>query len=453
MKVLIINSSDTVGGAARAAFRLHQGLQEKETADRSLRTQMLVQTKQSDSPNVLGTRATSGIGQAKTGLRLTGDQLPLKRYKHRAGTTFSPQWVPDWTAAKVREIDPDVINLHWINAGFIQIETLAKFKKPIVWTLHDMWAFTGGCHYDQSCGRYQTQCGACPQLGSQKERDLSRWIWQRKRKTFQKLDLTIVTPSEWLGKCAKSSALLQDCRIQVIPNGIDTNLYRPMGKQTARAALRLPQDKKLLLFGSLNATSDQRKGFHLLQAALQDLSASGAGDSFELAVFGASEPENPPDLGFKIHYLGSFSDDLSLAFVFSAADAFVLPSIQENLANTVIEALACGTPCLAFDIGGMPDMIEHRKNGYLAKPFQVNDLARGIVALLKGDEQLSSNARASVINHFTLAKQADQYHALFKNRVHPSNTSGFPLARGTVREGSAESSAHSQNPSACGISP
>lgn len=440
MNVLIINNSDSVGGAARAAFRLHQGLQKKGKVEQHIRTQMLVQSKQSDNADVLGSSATSGIGQAKAGLRLTLDQLPLKRYKNRTGTTFSPQWVPERIAARVHAINPDVINLHWINAGFVQIETLAQFKQPIVWTLHDMWAFTGGCHYDQGCDRYQTQCKTCPQLGSQKERDLARWIWRRKRKVFEKLNLTIVTPSAWLGRCAQSSPLLKDRQIHVIPNGINEQIYRPMGQQTARAALRLPADKKLLLFGSLNATSDQRKGFHRLQAALKNLKESGAHGAFELVIFGASKPENPPDLGFKTHYLGSFSDDLSLAFVFSAADAFVLPSLQENLANTVIEALACGTPCLAFDIGGMPDMIEHGKNGYLAKPFEINDLAKGIATLLNGEinsenginipfadaNHLSRQARESVINHFTLDKQADRYHALFQN-LHPSTEQPLPL--------------------------
>lgn len=190
-----------------------------------------------------------------------------------------------------------------------------------------------------------------------------------------------------------------------------------MEKKVARAALRLPQDKQIILFGSLMATSDQRKGFPLLQAALQHLSHTELAETVEVAIFGASEPKDPPKFGFKTHYLGSFSDDLSLSFVYSAADIFVLPSVQENLANTVIEALACGVPCLAFDIGGMPDMIEHQNNGYLAKPYEAQDLAAGMRFILKDASQqniLSKQARESVITQFTLAIQAKRYAWLFQ---------------------------------------
>ncbi|NEP18056.1 MAG: glycosyltransferase [Leptolyngbya sp. SIO4C1] len=411
MRTLILNTSDTKGGAARAAYRLHQGLQRINGA-----SQMLVQTKRSDDSAVLGTGAASGIGQAKTGLRLTLDQLPLKRYPGYNGSTFSPQWLPDRVAAQVARLNPDVINLHWINAGFLQIETIARLKKPLVWTLHDMWAFTGGCHYTQSCDRYEKMCGACPQLGSSRTQDLSRRIWQRKAKTLQGLDLTIVTPSQWLKACAESSTLLKDKRIDCIPNGLDPALYRPFDKQAARAALRLPADQQLILFGSLKATSDRRKGFHLLQTALQQLSQS-LRHRVELVVFGASEPEQPPEFGFKTHYLGSFSDDLSLMLIYSAADAFILPSVQENLANTVMEALACAVPCVAFEIGGMPDMIEHQSNGYLAKPYEADDLANGIAWVLEDSgrhQALSERARAKVISEFTLENQASRYHSLFE---------------------------------------
>jgi glycosyltransferase involved in cell wall biosynthesis len=410
MKVLIVSTSDIRGGAARAALRLHQGLKSIH-----LDCQMLVQSKESSEPGVIGQSYASGIGQAKTGLRLTLDRLPLKFFKDYSGGIFSSQWQPDQLARQIRALDPDVINLHWTQSGFLQIETLAKLGKPIVWTLHDMWAFTGGCHYDDGCDRYQNSCGICPQLGSRKDYDLSRWIWRRKAKTFKGIDMTIVSPSRWLGECAKNSTLFKHTRVEVIPNGIDTQVYRPMDKQTAREALRLPQDKQLILFGSLNATSDKRKGFHLLQAALKQLSHSDFDHAPELVIFGDREPNNPPDFGFKVHYLGSFSDDLSLAFVYSAADVFVLPSVQENLANTIMEALACATPCIAFDIGGMPDMLEHQSNGYLAKPFNIDDLAQGISSVLKSQSypSLSEHSRKTVLDKFSLETQAKNYASLF----------------------------------------
>ena len=343
MKILILSTNDIEPGAARGAYRLHQGLQSI-----GIHSQMLVQTKQSDDRTVIGPPHKSGIGKAVTGLRLTASSLPLKFYPNRDRTTYSLQWLPDNIASKVAQLEPDLIGLQWICGGYLQIETLAKFNKPLVWTLRDMWAFTGGCHYSGDCDRYTASCGACPQLHSSKNWDLSRWVWQRKAKAWRNLNLTIVALSSWLRQCASSSSLFKDLRVELIPNGLDPEKYRPIPQQIAREILSLPQDKQLVLFGAAKATSDKRKGFHLLQPALQELSQSGWQDRLEVVIFGASQPDNPPDFGFKEHYLGRFNDDLSLALIYSAADVFVAPSTQENLANTVMEAIACGTPCVAF---------------------------------------------------------------------------------------------------------
>jgi glycosyltransferase involved in cell wall biosynthesis len=255
---------------------------------------------------------------------------------------------------------------------------------------------------------YTNSCGACPQLHSNKEKDLSRWIWQCKAKAWQNLNLTIVSPSHCLAKCAASSSLLKDSRIEVIPNGLDTKQYKPIQKSIARSIIGLPEDKQLVLFGAMSATSDPRKGFNLLQSALQNLSQSGWGERVELVVFGASQPKNPTELDFKSHYLGRLNDDISLSLVYAAADVFIAPSVQDNLPNTVMESLACGTPCVAFDIGGMCDMIEHQKNGYLAKPLDVDDLARGIAWVLEDEERLRKlgvDGREKVEQNFTLVKK------------------------------------------------
>ncbi|WP_287293429.1 glycosyltransferase family 4 protein [Moorena sp. SIO2C4] len=353
MKTLIVSSFDISGGAARAAYRLHQGLQSI-----NLDSQILVQEKFSHDQTVIGPTIKLKEGLAR--MRWTFGALPQKLYPQREDTTFTTQWLPDAVVPKVARLQPDIINLHWICAGYVQIETIAKLKRPIVWTLHDMWPFTGGCHYNHDCDRYTASCGACPQLHSSKDWDLSRWVWQRKAKAWRNLDLTVVALSSWLAKCASASSLFQDLRIELIPNGIDTQKYRPIHQQVARELLSLPQDKQLILFGAVNATSDKRKGFELLQPALQELSQSGWRDQLELVIFGDSQPDNPPEFGFKTHYLGTLSDDLSLALVYAAADVFVAPSLQDNLPNTVMEAIACGTPCVAFNIGGMPDLIDRQ---------------------------------------------------------------------------------------------
>ena len=411
MKIASLSTFDNQGGAARAAYRLHQGLNQID-----VESWILCQSKFSQDPKVMGAKTSSGIEQAKTGLRLTLDQLPLKRYKRKSKQLFSPHWLPSDIGDRVARLNPDLLNLHWISAGYLKIEALAKFKQPLVWTLHDMWSFTGGCHYNEDCDKYTANCGACPILGSNKEADLSRQIWQRKHKSWQDLNLTIVTPSRWLGDCAKSSSLFGDRRVEVIPYGLDLETYRPIDRATARKLLKLPQDKQLVLFLSLNATSDRRKGFQLLQPALQQLSQSGQNE-LELMVVGASQPENPPELGFKAHYLGIMRDALTLALAYSAADVFVAPSIQDNLPNTVLEAIACGTPCVAFKIGGMPDMIEHQANGYLASPFETEDLARGIGWVLEdGDrlQNLSTFARSKAEREFALEIQARRYQTLYR---------------------------------------
>jgi glycosyltransferase involved in cell wall biosynthesis len=206
----------------------------------------------------------------------------------------------------------------------------------------------------------------------------------------------------------------------VIPNGLDLQKYKPIERSLARKLLDLPQDKQLILFGAMKSTSDRRKGFHLLLPALQKLSQSEWQKRLELVVFGASEPLEPPDFGFKANYIGKLGDDISLSLLYAAADVFVAPSVQDNLPNTVMEALACGTPCVAFKIGGMPDMIEHEQNGYLAQPYEVEDLARGIAWVLEDRERyekLCDRAREKAEEEFTLELQAQRYLSLYKELI------------------------------------
>ncbi|MEH2229724.1 MAG: glycosyltransferase family 4 protein [Nostoc sp.] len=410
MKILHISTHDINGGAARAAYRLHTGLQ-----DIGLQSQMLVQEKYSNDKTVIAPkiRLFQGIAKAK----LTVESLPLKLYRQKKNTPFFTQWLPDRVIPKFAQINPDIINLHWISGGFMQIETFAKLKRPLVWTLHDMWGFTGGCHVTGECDRYKISCGACPQLNSGNEWDLSRWVWQRKVKAWKNLNLTLVSPSSWLAQCARSSSLFQNLRIEVIPHGLDTQKYRPINQHFAREALNLPQAKKLILFGAIEATSDRNKGFHLLQPALQELSKSGWKDDLEVVIFGASQPENPPDLGFKTHYLGHLHDAISLATVYSAADVMLVPSLQESFGQTASESFACGTPVVAFNATGLKDIVDHQQNGYLAKPYEVEDFAKGITWVLENEQRLqklSFYAHEKAEQEFTLELQARRYSALFE---------------------------------------
>jgi glycosyltransferase involved in cell wall biosynthesis len=394
-------------GAGRAALRLHYGLLENQ-----VNSQVLSVQKGTDIPSVLKVQHPANMAkrlQAKLSVRV------LKR-GFGCTNTFSVNASPSLIWGQVQQLQYDLINLHWVGYEYIRIEDLRKVKTPLVWTLQDMWPFTGGCHYSGECNRYTASCGACPQLGGQKEIDLSHWVWQRKAKTWEDLNLTIVAPSQWIADCARASSLFREQRIEVIPFCLDTNCYRPMDRQAARATFNLPQDKQIVLFGALSATQDRRKGFHLLLPALQKLSQNGWGDRTELVVFGASEPKEPIDMGFKVYYLGSLSADEALSRAYSCADVMVVPSIQESFGQTASEAMACGTPVVAFDATGPRDIVDHLHNGYLATAYEVDDLAQGIAWILdhtREQDALRHHAREKAERAFSLNVQAQRYQSLY----------------------------------------
>lgn len=411
MNLLMLNAFDDQGGAAIATYRLHSGLRSI-----GIDSKLLVQKKGTDDYSVIGPRAR--WKRMAVALRPYLDRLPANFYPARQSSLFSTAWFPDGLASEIAEMNPDIVHLFWLNAGFFRIETLKNIRQPIVWTLHDMWPLTGGCHYDEECGRFQTSCGNCPQLNSEKERDLSRRVWARKKESWREANMVVVATSQWLAQMARSSSLLGARRIEVIPNGIDVDVYKPIDKATARAAYNLPKEKCLILFSAFGAISDKRKGNHFLMEALKGLLNTSLRDRIELVLVGASEPAQIPDFGFKVHYMGQLKDEVSQVLLYSAADVVVAPSVQENLSNTVMESLACGTPVVAFNIGGMPDMIEHRRNGYLAAPFDVGDLAEGMAWVLADEmrhEELSANARKTVVERYSLPIVAERYQQLYKS--------------------------------------
>lgn len=418
IRVGMIGTSDLEGGAARAAYRLYRGLLAS-----GMDVRFFVQDRTGTGKHVVGPETK--VAKAFARLRPTLDELPMRLYSSRPRRTFSPAWVPSDVRLRVKEFRPDVVNLHWVCKGFVPVETLARLAGPLVWTLHDMWPFTGGCHYSYGCDRYMQACGQCPQLGSRMEFDLSRWVWRRKARAWGRADLTVVAPSRWMADCAARSSLLRGRRVEVIPYGIDTGVYRPIDGRAARQVMGLPLDRKLVLFSALKATDDPRKGITYAYGALRELRGARQAGGVELVIVGAPGPGEQGDLGLPTHYLGTLGDDIALAVAYSAADVFVAPSIEDNLPNTVLESLACGTPCVAFDIGGMPDMIVHGENGYLAQPYDVSDLARGIAWVLEDRERhdrLSSQARKKVEVEFALAKQARRYQAAFEDAVNKART-------------------------------
>ena len=407
MRVLIVNAYDNMGGAARASYRLHQSLLEK-----GIESTMLVQNKFGDDFAV-GVYTKSIYQNVWEKIRGIADQLPVKFYKKRSKTLFSPSWIGFNDAVnQINFENPDVVHLHWISNAMIKIEDLVRIKAPIIWTLHDNWAFTGGCHIMWECEKFKKECGLCPRLGSTTDIDLSRKIFRRKSKTYAKLpNMIIVGLSKWITNCTKESSLLKDHEIVNIPNPIDTNIFKPLDAKYARSLWNLPTDKKLVLFGAMSATSDINKGFKELVGSLDFLND----ENIEFVIFGSSEPKEKQPFKLKTHYLGHLHDDVSLISLYSAVDLMVVPSLQETLPQTAIEAMACGTPVVAFGHTGLLDIVEHKKTGYLAKPFQEKDLARGIEWVLNSDNyrDLCFNAREKIVKEFDSSFIANRYIELY----------------------------------------
>lgn len=409
MKVLQISTSAQLGGAGIAAYRLHKGL-------RSLGVEsvMLVNRFRQREEYIVGPSSSLD----KIGARLSPvlDRIPGRFLKPRLDR-LSASWFPNRLSSRVRELKPDILNLHWVNDGFMRIETLAGFQQPIVWTLHDMWPFAGGEHYVGESRRYIEGYSRHNRPPEERGPDVNRWVWDRKRKAWSKMtDMVIVTPSYWLADCARKSVLFSGLRVEVLPNGIDHEKFRPQEHRVVRDLLGMPQDKKLLLFGAESATSDRRKGFHLLTEALKKLEAQGISQHYELIVFGSLSGKS--SFSMKTHYLGNLRDEISMALVFAAVDVFIAPSTEDNLPNTVLEALSCGTPVVAFNSGGIPDMVSHRKNGYLAARFDTSDMARGLTWVLENQERwnrLSEVARSTVEKSFTLSLAAKRYQDLYRH--------------------------------------
>ncbi|GAB3200548.1 glycosyltransferase involved in cell wall biosynthesis [Pontibacter aydingkolensis] len=413
MKVVHVNTSDTQGGAARAASRLHQALLEV-----NVDSLMLVQTKSGDDFTIQGPQ--TNLQKAAAVLRPFLDRLPTRKYNASASLPFSPSWVPfSGVAERINALGPDIVHLHWIANGMMSIEEIAQIKAPIVWSLHDSWAFTGGCHVRFDCEKYIQGCGACPVLGSDRQNDLSKAIFDRKSRTYSKIkNLTVTGPSRWLSKCASESLLFKNRKVVTLPIPLDTDTFSPVEKGNARRILNLPSDRKLVLFGAKNGTEDVNKGFKQLIEALDKIE----NNNVELLIFGSSKPKNPTDFKFKANYIGSLHDNVSLKLLYSAADVMVVPSIQEAFGQTASESLSCGTPVVAFGATGLLDIVDHQSNGYLAANYNTNDLAKGIDWVLSHPDysELSFNARQKVLKSFDSKIIVHDYIRLYNDIISES---------------------------------
>jgi glycosyltransferase involved in cell wall biosynthesis len=425
MNVLQINQSDIIGGAARASYRIHHALR-----DNGVNSMMQVSHAAANDWTITGPHSKFQKGVDMM-CRVMAD-IVSGTLKTDETTMHSPALFSSGMTNYVSTSNYDVVNLHWVNNEMMSITDIGNLLKPVVWTLHDMWAFCGAEHYTES---FRWRDGYLRTNRPVYERgfDLNRWVWTRKKKNWKK-HIQIVCPSKWLADRARESVLMRDWPITVIPNPIDTDKWCPLEKKYARKLLKLPEDKPLLLFGAYDGTNDPRKGFYLLRESLTHL--HGVIDDLELVVFGQNKPKNKPDVGFPIHFIGHLHDDLSLRVLYSAVDVLVNPARQEAFGQTASEAHACATPVVAFDNTGLSDIVDHKITGYLARAFDVEDFARGIAWVIEkerdaqglivggvhndtdgGITELGSNARIRTIDRFSYPVVSDKYHKIYQKVI------------------------------------
>lgn len=326
------------------------------------------------------------------------------------------------SAGLVKELnasDADILHLHWIS-NMLSISDVSRLQKPIVWTLHDMWAFCGGEHYapEGFNSRFKIGYNIDNRPAGESGPDLNRKAWATKRMAWNKKQFTIVCPSRWLAECASQSILLANSTVHIVSNPLDTKrIWRPANRETSRVDLGLPSDKKIVLFGADGGLCDPRKGSDLLSEAISKVVAKLPGE-VELLIYGESRKLERNSWPCPIHYLGVVHDDRLLSKAYSAADVMLVPSRQDNLPNTALEAQACGTPVVAFNVGGLPEIIAHRETGWLAKPFDTEDFAEGILWILAEHDRrqmLSLFSRKRAYMHYSEPVVARGYASIYEN--------------------------------------
>ena len=409
MKSLLLSHSDGGGGAGRAAYRLQQAL-----VAAGVDSRMHVDFKNTNDDRV--SQSSGLLAGLALRARILVDQLPGISAKVADPGLFSPGFSSAMMARNINSDAADIINVHWVNMGFLSIRQLGRIRKPMIWTLHDMWAFTGGRNYapDGPNARWRDPYEVDNRPTDGSLWDVDRWVWNRKRKGWTK-PRQVVTPSKWLAELVSQSELMSTWPVSVIPNPIDTNVFKPYPQAEARAFHNLPPDVPLILFAFTTNLDDPRKGWDLLGEALQIMHLECP--DVELAVMGQDAPPNPWGTGLPhAHWLGRLSYDEQLAMAYSAADVTVVPSRQDNLPQTGTEAQACGCPVAAFRVGGLPDVVEDAETGLLADAFDTTALANAIITLVSSDERRARMAHAARARAERLWSQhvvAEQYRELF----------------------------------------
>lgn len=413
MRVLIINTSERVGGAAIAANRLMKALKKN-----GVKVKMLVRDKQTDHLTVFS------IGHNWTQpFKFIGERLCIFIANYFSRKNLFQVDIANTGTDVTQHIEfqrADVIHLHWVNQGFLSLSNINKILyagKPVVITMHDQWYFTGICHYSGNCQKYQELCHHCELMRGTLWGDLAKQVFLKKEKIYRDAQLTFVGCSQWMANLAKTSKLTQGHKVVSIPNAIDTDLFCPQDKRSSRQAFNLPTDKHLILFGCQRIT-DERKGFHYLVEALQLLKQQhpNLAKGTEIVVVGGEVESIRHKVPFNIFPVRYVSDPHKMVQLYNAVDLYVTPSLQDNLPNTIMESMACGTPCVGFNVGGIPEMIDHQENGYVAAYKDAQDFANGILWSLGADQgTLSRQARNKVVTTYSENAVARKYIDIYEN--------------------------------------
>jgi len=414
MKIIHVNTFDSVGGAAKASIRLHKSL-----LDSGVDSHYLTQGRSLDLPNIHSVHKSHLLRPLISRIRTRLDSLPLLAYPKKLNTPWNVGWLNGGVNSLIKEYQGDLAHIHWVGSGLMSLDDLSKIESKTVFTLHDSWIFTGGCHVAGECKNFQSICTKCPQLGSRSDHDLSSLGFKRKLKILQKLEPIFVAPSTWMASQARSSFLLKGMNIDVIPNGVDTSIFSPHPKSEAREYFGFSRLKKIIMFGANSVGGDENKGFNDLLEIQSLISNSLVGKNFEIVVFG--RVDNKTQLLCKdmpIRFMGKVLDEDLLAHLYSAADVICVPSIQESFGLVALEAMSCGIPVVAYNTSGLMDIVVNGVTGFLAKPFDKNDIYEGLVQILVDEElarKMSVNSRARAVNSFDSKNIANLYIKLYKD--------------------------------------
>lgn len=417
MKIVHINTYEGNGGAGRACLRLNNALKSQGTDSSVLVYYQFHKSEQSRS------FSTSLFQKIRAVYHILAERYIAKFLtRSELKTPFSIQWFGSNIVNHPAVRSADVIHLHWINHGFLKpahLAALEELNKPIVWTFHDSNAFTGGCHVRYACENFHKQCGNCPLLKMTGPKDLSHRNWLKKKKGYANLDFHIIAPSQWMADSVRFSSLMGVRQQTVIPNTIETAIFKPYLKADAKKIFKLRPEKFVILSGFMPSKNDKHKGTAYLLDALQILAKRPGIDpaNIHLLIFGNKEGVVLPEFPFETTLLGTIQDDTQLAKCYSAADAFITPSLEDNLPNTVMESLACATPVIAFKTGGIPDMVQHLVNGYLADYQSAEDLATGMEWLYHEENaiDIQKEARLTILKYFSEEVVAQKHLQLYQS--------------------------------------